>query len=142
MILTELNTIPAATLPVDLLKQHLRLGTGFSPGDEQDELLEAYLRSAISAVESRTGVALVARDFSWELSGWRREDRQDLPVRPVQAVTNVSLINKSGAVETVAADRYVLVVTSRKVVWLFLEQLRLDFVPALHRLQGRPAAQG
>ena len=33
-------------------------------------------------------------------------------------------------------------VTSRKVVWLFLEQLRLDFVPALHRLQGRPAAQG
>ena len=35
-----------------------------------------------------------------------------------------------------------LSVTSRKVVWLFLEQLRLDFVPALHRLQGRPAAQG
>ena len=35
-----------------------------------------------------------------------------------------------------------LAVTSRKVVWLFLEQLRLDFVPALHRLQGRPAAQG
>ena len=35
-----------------------------------------------------------------------------------------------------------LLVTSRKVVWLFLEQLRLDFVPALHRLQGRPAAQG
>ena len=33
-------------------------------------------------------------------------------------------------------------VTSRKVVWLLLEQLRLDFVPVLHRLQGRPAAQG
>ena len=35
-----------------------------------------------------------------------------------------------------------LAVTSRKVVWLLLEQLRLDFVPVLHRLQGRPAAQG
>ena len=32
-------------------------------------------------------------------------------------------------------------VTSRTVVWLFLEQLRLQFVPVLHRLQGRLAAQ-
>ena len=35
-----------------------------------------------------------------------------------------------------------LAVTSRKVVWLFLEQVRLQFVPVLHRLQGRLAAQG
>ncbi|MET4129341.1 hypothetical protein, partial [Roseovarius sp. MBR-6] len=33
-----------------------------------------------------------------------------------------------------------LSVTSRKVVWLLPEQLRLEFVPVLHRLQGRPAA--
>lgn len=33
-------------------------------------------------------------------------------------------------------------VTSREVVRLFREQLRLDFVPALHGLQGRLAAQG
>ena len=33
-------------------------------------------------------------------------------------------------------------VTSRKVVRLFLEQLRLEFVPVLHGLQGRLAAQG
>lgn len=42
----------------------------------------------------------------------------------------------------VRAQHYGLPVTSRKVVWLLLEQLRLDFVPVLHRLQGRPAAQG
>lgn len=35
-----------------------------------------------------------------------------------------------------------IAVTSRKVVWLLLEQHRLDFVQILHRLQGRPAAQG
>jgi hypothetical protein len=28
------------------------------------------------------------------------------------------------------------------VIWLFLEQIRLEFVPALHGLQGYPAAQG
>ena len=33
-------------------------------------------------------------------------------------------------------------VTSRKVVWLFLEQLWLEFVPIFHGLQGRLAAQG
>ena len=35
-----------------------------------------------------------------------------------------------------------LTVTSRKVIWLFLEQLRFQLVPVLHCLQGRLAAQG
>ena len=35
-----------------------------------------------------------------------------------------------------------LTVTSRKVIWLFSEQLRLHFVPVLHRLQGCLAAEG
>jgi hypothetical protein len=34
-----------------------------------------------------------------------------------------------------------LSVTSRKVVWLFPEQLWPEFVPILHRLQGRFAAE-
>jgi uncharacterized protein (DUF849 family) len=33
-------------------------------------------------------------------------------------------------------------VTSREVVWLLPEQLRLEVVPVLHRLQGRLAAEG
>jgi len=32
-------------------------------------------------------------------------------------------------------------ITSRKVIWLFLEQLWSEFVPVFHRLQGRFAAQ-
>jgi len=35
-----------------------------------------------------------------------------------------------------------LIVTSRTVVWLFPEQFGFEFVPVLHRLQGRLAAQG
>ncbi len=34
-----------------------------------------------------------------------------------------------------------LIVTSRQVAWLFLEQFRLEYVPVLHRLQWRLAAQ-
>jgi amino acid transporter len=37
---------------------------------------------------------------------------------------------------------YTLAVTSRKLIWLFSEQVRLQFVPVLHCLQGRLAAQG
>ena len=33
-------------------------------------------------------------------------------------------------------------VTSRQVVWSFPEQFRFEFVPVLHRLQGRLAAEG
>jgi UDP-N-acetylmuramyl pentapeptide phosphotransferase/UDP-N-acetylglucosamine-1-phosphate transferase len=35
-----------------------------------------------------------------------------------------------------------IAVTSRKVIWLFPEQLWLQFVPVLHRLQGCLAAKG
>ena len=38
--------------------------------------------------------------------------------------------------------RMALPVTSRKVVRLFLEQFRLEYVPVLHGLQWRLAAQG
>ena len=38
--------------------------------------------------------------------------------------------------------RMSLAVTSREVIWLFLEQLWLEVVPVLHRLQGGFAAQG
>ena len=47
----------------------------------------------------------------------------------------------ASAISQVPAD-LMLAVTSRKVVRLFLEQLRLEFVPVLHGLQGRLAAQG
>ncbi len=39
-------------------------------------------------------------------------------------------------------SRHSIGVTSRKVVWLFLEQVWFEFVLVFHRLQGRLAAQG
>ena len=39
------------------------------------------------------------------------------------------------------ACKWILAVTSRTVVWLFLEQFWFEFVPIFHRLQGRLAGQ-
>lgn len=106
MILTELTTIPAASLPLVALKQHLKIGTGFAPGDEQDELLEAYLRAAIAALEARTGLALIARDFLWEVTGWRHFDRQAMPIGPVASVTELRIVDATGAAQIVDSGRY------------------------------------
>lgn len=90
-MLIEETAVPLAALPVDELKAHLRLGSGFSDGDVQDVVLESYLRAAISAIEARTGKILIERDFSWTLTRWRDDTGQVLPVAPVGAVTLLRL---------------------------------------------------
>ncbi|MBV1864284.1 MAG: hypothetical protein KUG74_07580 [Rhodobacteraceae bacterium] len=106
MILTELTSILTAQLPTALLREHLRLGTGFAEDGAQDLLLEAYLRAAISAVEGRTGVVLLSKTFSWGLTAWRHFDRQALPVRPVSTITVVKTIDVVGIESVVDSELY------------------------------------
>ncbi len=100
MMLVEVTQVPQAALPVHELKEHLRLGTGFADDDLQDSLLESQLRAAMATIEARTGKILIARDFRWTLNDWRNQAAQVLPISPVQSVTEVALIDGSGA-ETV-----------------------------------------
>lgn len=109
MLLTELTTISGAALPVQGLKDHLRLGTGFADSGMQDGLIESYLRSAIAAVEGRIGKVLMTRQFRMTLQDWRDASEQALPVAPVFAVVSVTLFNLAGAATVVAADRYRLI---------------------------------
>lgn len=109
MMLTELTTVSGAVLPVQGLKDHLRLGTGFADSGMQDGLLEGYLRSAMAAIEGRTGKALLTRQFKLTLQDWRDGSEQALPVAPVSAVISVKLFNLANAETTVASDRFRLV---------------------------------
>jgi uncharacterized phiE125 gp8 family phage protein len=94
MLLTELTTISGAALPVQGLKDHLR---------------EGYLRSAMSAIEGRTGKALLSRQFKLTLEDWRDGSEQALPVAPVTSVVSVTLYDVANTAITIAADRYRLV---------------------------------
>ncbi|WP_210527514.1 head-tail connector protein [Rubellimicrobium arenae] len=96
MNLVELTEVPDAALPVARLKEHLRLGTGFSDDDVQDTLLAGFLRAAIAAVEGRTGKALLRRGFALSVASWRFPDRQPLMVAPVAAVTSFTLVAPDG----------------------------------------------
>lgn len=109
MMLTELTTVSGAVLPVQGLKDHLRLGTGFADSGMQDGLLEGYLRSAIAAIEGRTGKALLSRQFKLTLQDWRDASEQALPVAPVGSIVSIKLFDFGNAEVTVAADRYRLV---------------------------------
>lgn len=109
MMLSELTTVPGASLPVQGLKDHLRLGTGFTEDGLQDGLIEAYLRAAIAAVEGRIGKVLIGRRFKLELEDWRTKGEQPLPVAPVSAVVSVTVVDAADVTLPVEPARYRLV---------------------------------
>ncbi len=109
MMLIEQTSVPVGALPVQEMKNHLRLGTGFADEGTQDGLVESYLRAAMTVIEGRIGKALIARRFVWSLEGWRWASEQALPVAPVSGIVTVTLIDVAAVGSVVSADRYRLV---------------------------------
>ncbi|RMH53197.1 MAG: hypothetical protein D6686_01115 [Alphaproteobacteria bacterium] len=109
MMLTELEPPVLGVEAVRALGDQLRLGTGFADDGSQDALLELYLRTAMSAIESRIGKALLERRFSWTVTRWREPDRQALPIAPVQAVEELRLVDHLGNQTIADRSEWVLV---------------------------------
>lgn len=95
MMLTEVTPVPQAALPVEEMKDHLRMGSGFADDALQDGLIETYLRAALAAIEGRIGKMLFQRRFLWVLECWRDEE-QALPVSPVSAIESLTLVDAAG----------------------------------------------
>jgi len=108
MILIEETSVPVASLPIQAFRDHLKLGTGFADDAMQDVLLEALLRAAISAVESRTGKALLERTYLWTLPDWRDRYHQGLPVAPVASIGDIRIVDRDGGETVVSAGDYLL----------------------------------
>lgn len=106
MMLIELTTVPLGVLPVTQFKDHLQLGTGFSGGSLQDPVLENYLRSAIAAIEARTGKVLLEKQYSWTLTAWREACRQALPLAPISGVDALRTTDRLGVATVVDPGEY------------------------------------
>lgn len=106
MMLVEETQAADAALPLDALKDHLLLGSGFTEGDLQDPVLVSFLRAAIAAIEGRTSKALITRGFLFTLDGWSSPTEQRLPVAPLQAVTEVVLVDAFGAASIIDPGTY------------------------------------
>lgn len=108
MVLNEVSAVPVEALPVAALRSHLRLGTGFADDAAEDEALEGYLRSALAAIEARTGKALCQRQFSWTLSRWHMSDCQALPIAPVASLDRVVVTSADGVETEQDLSRFLL----------------------------------
>jgi uncharacterized phiE125 gp8 family phage protein len=109
MTLTELTSLPSAAFPLQAMKDHLRLGTGFSDDGLQDGLVESYLRAAMAAIEGRIGKVLLQRRFKLVLQDWRSRDEQPLPLAPVSSLISVTLVDAAGGESLADPARYRLV---------------------------------
>lgn len=108
MMLTEVTPVPTLALPVEEMKDHLRLGSGFADDGLQDGLIETSLRAAMAAIEGRIGKMLFQRQFLWVLECWR-DAEQALPVAPVTGIVSLTLVDAAGAEVVVPAASYRLV---------------------------------
>lgn len=106
MILTETTNVTDAALPLSGFQAHLRLGTGFGVETLQDEVLLAYLRASLAAVEARIAKVLLQRSFVWRTSRW---GRATLPAAPVTAMTSVVIEAADGTQTAIDPSAYRLV---------------------------------
>jgi len=106
MILHELTPLPDSILPLAAFKAHLRLGTGFGEEALQDAVLLAFLRASLAAIEARINKALLTRDYEWRLNAW--PEVVELPIAPVSTVSQVALVDLTGAETEVPEATYAL----------------------------------
>lgn len=106
MMLVEETQVVEAALPVAELKEHLRLGSGFSESDLQDSVLVSFLRAALAAIEARTSKALITRGFVLTLDTWKSPAVQPLPIAPVASVTEIAVVDSFGASTVVDPASY------------------------------------
>ncbi|MGR3542435.1 MAG: head-tail connector protein [Hasllibacter sp.] len=90
----ELMPVPVADLPLEALRDHLRMGRGFADDAVQEGVLEEALRGALAAVEGRIGRALIRRGF-WMVCG---AGEVRLPLGPDAAVDAVNLVGGAAKV--------------------------------------------
>ncbi len=96
MMLTELTSVPTEALPVEALKDHLRMGSGFDLPPDQDALMASHLRAAMAAIEGRIAKALIERRFRWTVESWRDGAEVALPLAPASAIVSVTLVDAGG----------------------------------------------
>lgn len=107
MMLKEVARVADAVLPVQALKDHLRLGTGYSSDGMQDGLIAGYLHAALAAIEGRTGKALLTRSFVYHIDKWRSNGAaQTLPIAPVVSVGSVVILDGNGGTLTVSPQKW------------------------------------
>ncbi len=104
--MTLVLTSPAALEPVSIAeaKDHLRV-------DHSDE--DAYISSLILTsrlhIEAALSLVLIHQSWTWTFDAWpKRSQSVTLPLRPVSAITGISILASDGAPTAMPASDYEL----------------------------------
>jgi len=91
--------------PVSLAeaKAHLRLET-----NDDDTLLQSLITTSRLHIEAALGLALVTQSWSWMFDRWPRGERVVLPLRPVQAITQIRVWRQDGTSQVLPTDSFIL----------------------------------
>lgn len=109
MVLKEQTQTPISALPVTSVKDHLRLGTGFADDGMQDNLIVAYIRAALFAIEAKTGKAIFSRTFLLNIYHWRGDGSGlAFPVAPVSKISSINIIDAAGVKHKVEPNKFYL----------------------------------
>lgn len=95
MKVIEITQIPDAAIELDIIKEHLRLGTGFTNDGLEDPVLLAYARAAICAIEARVSQTLIARAYEISLTSWPSDELRPA-VTPINAITSAQITDATG----------------------------------------------
>jgi uncharacterized phiE125 gp8 family phage protein len=106
MNLSEVTSVPLASLPLQEFRDHLRLGRGFEDESLQDAVLESSLLAAINAIEDRTGKALLRRQFRFQVTAWESPTVQSLPRGPFVELRRIALLDMGGSESELSVGDY------------------------------------
>lgn len=99
-------TSPPSVEPLSLsdVKAHLRID-----GTADDILLGSLILTSRLHIEAALGLALITQGQKWTIDRWPEEGRVvALPVRPVQSISSISIIDAMGAPLVVVPETYEL----------------------------------
>ena len=106
MNVVEISQVASASLPLNEFADYLKVGRALSGPTPSDVVLEHCLRASLSAIEARTGRALISRDFSWQVTKWRDPSCTALPIAPVVAIVSLTVVDNQDVQITADVTSY------------------------------------
>jgi uncharacterized phiE125 gp8 family phage protein len=84
------------------LKIHLRLDS-----NDDDTALASLITTARLQIETALSLALINQNWTWTFDGWPRRASIELPISPVQSITDFTVAQREGPL-TVPPSAYIL----------------------------------
>ncbi len=140
VIFAEIENLTATQSRINLQGERIIFNGSINSESDYDGLDFPDVENIHRLLQSNPNIKTLEINSEWGVT----DAALDLAAIIIDYDLNTNVVNKCEGVCTlvfIAGKSRTLDVTSRKVVWLFFEQFRSEFVPVFHRLQGRSGCQ-